>query len=513
MGKNLIKAAGWLLILNGCVKVLGFVREMVIANGFGASSFTDAYLAAYTIPYFFQTILGYAFVSAVLPLLSQYWHSDGENREACRLGSTLINIVAAGMLVLSILGILASRELVWLTAPDLSGDTATLAAQLTRIIFPSALFMAVGMVISGILNSCYRFTAAALAPGVAALGIIVATVFFANGNIWVVAWGTLIGYVGYFLLTVVDLPRTGFRYCFAWDVKHPAIRRALSNLFPIVVGLAVTQIYTIINRIFASGLAEGSISVLNYASKLINLPLGLFVSAIITAAFPALAEQAQQADGRQLKTTISRGLSMILLVVVPATCGLLLLGEPLVRLLFQSGQFGQTETQETVYALLTMGPSLVFLALSMMLIRVYHARGDVKTPLYTGLVSIFVNVVVSLALLGKMEQGALGLANTLAAAVNALLMWWLLDRKLRFTAEDGLFRDIGVILAATIVMGLGVGFAVPWVEAALEKGVLLLRIALLVCGAVLLYGGMLILLRAQALQLLLQGLHIKKRGK
>ena len=511
MGKNLIKAAGWLLILNGCVKVLGFVREMVIASGFGASSFTDAYLAAYTIPYFFQTILGYAFVSAVLPMLSQYWRRDGDNTEACRLGSTLINIVAAGMLLLSILGMLASRELIWLTAPELAGDTAALAAQLTRIIFPSALFMAVGMVISGILNSCYRFTAAALAPGVAALGIILATVFFADGNIWVVAWGTLIGYVGYFLLTAVDLPRTGFRYRFVWDLKHPAIRRALSNLLPIVVGLAVTQIYTIINRIFASGLEEGSISVLNYASKLINLPLGLFVSAIITAAFPALAEQAQQADGIRLKTTVSRGLSMILLVVVPATCGLILLDEPLVRLLFQSGQFGQEETSATVYALLTMGPSLIFLAISMMLIRVYHARGDVKTPLYTGLISIAVNVLVSLALLDTMEQGALGLANTIAAAVNALLMWILLEKKVQFSTGNGLIRDILVILVATAVMGLAVGFASPWVEMAVDKGALLLRITLLVCGAVLLYGGMLLLMRARALQVLLEGLQLKKK--
>ncbi len=509
MGKNLVKAAGWLLILNSCVKVLGFVREMVIANGFGASASTDAYLAAYTVPYFFQAVLGYAFVSAVLPMLSQYWQADGDNREANRLGSTLINLVAAGMLLLSLAGIAASQLLVWLTAPELPTDTALLAAKMARIMFPSALFMSVGMVISGILNSCYRFTAAALAPGVAALGIILATVFFAHGNIEVVAWGTLLGYVGFFLLTVADLPKTGFRYCFAWDLKHPAIKRVLADLIPIVLGLAVNQIYTILNRIFASGLTEGSITVLNYANKLINLPLGVFVAAVITAAFPALAEQAQEADGRQLKTTVSNGLSMILLVAIPATCGIMLLDQPVVRLLFQSGEFGAAETGATAYALLMMCPGLIFLAISMLLIRVYYALGDVKTPLYTGAVSILGNLVVSWALVGVLHHGALGLANSVAAAVNALLMWLLLERRLHFSRETGLGRDLLRIVGATAVMCLPVALFASWVAAGPDKMQLLIRLVVVIGGAVAVYVGLLILLKVRALRVLVAGLKKK----
>ena len=511
MGKNLIKAAGWLLLVNSCVKVLGFVREMVIADSFGASSFSDAYLAAYTLPYFFQTVLGYAFVSAVLPMFSQYWRSEGDNSEACRLGSTLINLVAAGMLGICLIGILASRGLIWITAPELPADTAALAASMAQIIFPSAVFMAVGMVISGILNSCYRFTAAALAPGVAALGIIIATRFFAHGNIQVVAWGTLVGYVGFFLLTAADLPRTGFKYSFSWDLRHPAIKRVLADLLPIVLGLAVNQIYTIINRIFASALAEGSISVLNYANKLINLPLGVFVSAIITAAFPALAEQAQQADKAQLKQTVSRGLSMILLVAIPATCGIMLLDEPVVRLLFQSGQFGAEETGATAYALLMMCPGLIFLAITMMLTRVYYALGDVRTPLYTGAASIAANVLVSLLLVDGMGHGALGLANTAAAAVNALLMWYILERRLSFAKETGLGRDILAIVLATVVMGILVFLGAPWVAAVADKLHLCLRLLVLVGAALLLYAIMMLLLRAKALAALLSGFKLKKR--
>ncbi|MBQ6808190.1 MAG: murein biosynthesis integral membrane protein MurJ [Firmicutes bacterium] len=511
MGKNLIKTAGWLLLVNCCVKVLGFVREMVIADGFGASSLSDAYLAAYTLPYFFQSVLGFAFVSAVLPMLSQYWQSEGDNGEACRLGSTLINLVAVGMLIICIIGILASPLLIWLTAPELPASTADLAAQMARIMFPSALFMAVGMVISGILNSCYRFTAAALAPGVAALAIIIACVFFANGNVQVLAWGTLIGYMGFFALTLADLPRTGFKYSFSWELRHPAIKRVLIDLLPIVLGLAVNQIYTIINRIFASALAEGSISVLNYANKLINLPLGVFVSAIITAAFPALAEQAQQQDKSQLRDTVSRGLSMILLVTVPATCGIMLLDSSVVRLLFESGQFGAAETNATAYALLMMCPGLVFLAITMMLTRVYYALGDVRTPLYTGAVSIAANVAVSWLLVDSMNHGALGLANTVAAAVNALLLWFVLERRLQFSRSTGLGRDLLLIFCATLLMGIPVFLAAPWVAAAGDKLHLLLRLVPVVGGAVLLYAALLLLMGAKALTALLQSLKLKKK--
>jgi putative peptidoglycan lipid II flippase len=229
------------------------------------------------------------------------------------------------MILFSLIGVVAARGLVWLTAPGLPAETANLATALARIIFPSMAFMSVGMVISGILNSRYRFAYAALAPGISNLVIIISVMLLAHGNIYVLAWGTLIGFAAFFLIQLPDLPRTGFKYSFAWDYHDPAVKRVMADLVPIMIGISVTQIYTSINRIFASSLAEGSISALNYASKLMNLPLGIFVAAIITAAFPALAEKAQLVDKSALKDTIRRGLSMVLLISLPAAAGLMLL--------------------------------------------------------------------------------------------------------------------------------------------------------------------------------------------
>lgn len=508
MSRNLVKAAGLLLVINVCVKLLGFGRELAIANKFGASSLSDAYLVAYTLPYFLQAILGYAFVSAVLPMFTRYWREQDDNREAFRLGSTLITLTALLTLVLCLAGIAAAPQLVWLTAPALDADTAALAARLTRIMFPSISFMSVGMVISGMLNSRYRFVAAALAPGVAALAIIIAALCFSRGNIEVVAWGTLIGFIAFFLLQALDLRKIGFRFLPVCDLRHPAVRQVGKIILPIVLGLAVNQIYTICNRIFASGLAEGSITVLNYANKLMNLPLGLFVAAIITAVFPALAEQARQTDKTVLAATVSRGLALILLIALPSMLGLMLLDQQIVSLLFESGQFTAAASHDTAQALLMTAPGLPFLGISMLLMRVYYALDDVKTPLLTGSVSIAVNVAASLLLVGPLTHAGLALANSLAALVNALLLLLLLRRRLPYTAY--LRRTLIVSLPACALLTLTVGLGARWLPAAagrLELGIEVLALIALGAGA---YFLTLWLLKAEALRDVLQGLKRKR---
>ncbi len=502
---NIVKAAGLLLVINIGVKLLGFVREMVIANGFGASFASDAYLVAYTIPYFLQTILGYAFVSAVLPLLSACWKEEGDNEEAYRLGSSLINLTLIVMTALAVLGVLAAPALVWLTAPALDADTYSLSVELTRILFPSLIFMSAGMVIAGILNSRYRFVAAAVAPGVTALFVIVSTAWFAKGNIYVVAIGTLLGFVGFFLVQAADLPRTGFRYRLVCDYRHPQIRQVMRDLLPIIIGLAVNQFYIIINRIFASGMQEGSISALNYANKLINLPLGLFVAAVITAVFPTLAELAQKQDKQELAATVSRGVSLSLLVVLPASVGLMLLDGEIVRLLFEGGNFNAQDTLITAQALFAMAPGMLFIGGSMLLCRVCYALHDVRTPLLCTAISVAVNLLLCWLLAPHLAHIGLAWANTFAAGVNTLLLGWHLQRQLPFLDAD--FRDtLGKSLSAVAVMGLVVFVLTQLWPAARTKLSLLLMVGAIILIAIVVYLAVLWLLKSRALHYVLDDL-------
>ncbi|MBS1348063.1 MAG: murein biosynthesis integral membrane protein MurJ [Firmicutes bacterium] len=510
MTKNLIKASGLLLIINICVKLLSFGREMVIADGFGASFLTDAYLAAYTIPYFFQTILGYAFVSAVLPALSECWQETGDNSRACRLGSSIINITAAFMLLLTIIGLFAAPELVWLTAPGLPDETAALAAELARIIFPSMLFMSIGLVISGILNSRYRFAAAAIAPGVCSLVIILSVMLIAGGDIYALAWGTLAGFIAFFLVHLADLPHTGFKYSFSWDFKDPALKRVMADIIPIVIGLSVNQIYTVINRIFASSLAEGSIAALNYASKLMNLPLGIFVAAIITAAFPSLAEKANLSDKTPLRQICKKGLSMVLLIAIPSAVGLMLLGNDIVQLLFERGNFTAADTLMTAQCLIPMAPGLIFIAVNMLLMRVYFALHDVRTPVLTGVISIAVNVGLSLALVGLMGNAGLSLSNTIAAAVNAVLLTYYLNKKIDLLSDGYLRKMLLQACLACLIMAVPVLLGQWLLPAASSVIGLLVKIGGLIVVAIGIYFLVLKFLHCDALDDIIKSLRKSK---
>ena len=495
MSKNVVRATGVLLVINICVKLLSFVREMVIANGFGASSASDAYLVAFTFPNFFQSILGYAFVSAALPVINGSWQREEDREEVFRVGSSLLNITAIVMAVLVVLGVIFAPALVWLFAPNFNAETAALSARLTRIVMPSLLFAAVAMMMTAILNSRYRFAAAAIGPGLASLGVILATVFFAHGDIRVVAVGTLLGYLACLLLEMFDLPHTGFCYRPVCDLSDPKVRRVLRSMFPILLGLAVTQSYTIINRIFASGMPEGSISALNYASKVMNLPISLVVVAIITAVFPRLAEEAEKGDTAGMGRSLSRALTMILVLTVPATVGLLLLDQPIIQLLFQRGSFDAKATQMTADALFAMSPGMIFLAASMLLLRVFYANGEVKTPLWVGLISIAVNVLVSLILMKPLGHVGLAWANSLAAAANAGLLALVLQRRLGFL-DDYLRRGLLQTLISTLVMGL----ALAGLLQLLAARSLLMKVGCSIVVAVAVYFAGLLLFRSRVLK-------------
>ena len=272
MANNITKAAAVIVVMNLVAKILGFVREMAIAGAFGATMDTDAYLVAYTLPYSLQAVLGSALFTVTVPLLTKYLLEDNQ-KEANLVGNYFLNLVALAMLVITILGIAFAPILVTVTAPSLDNETAALAVQLTRIMFPSILFMSIGMVLSGYLNANHRFLVSASAPALCSAIIIVSVLFVTR--IQGLAVGTLLGFIGLMLIHFPSVAKTGFRYRFKLSWNHPDVRMAMVSLIPIVLGTSVNQIYYILNRIFASGLAEGSISVLNYASKVVNLPSGV----------------------------------------------------------------------------------------------------------------------------------------------------------------------------------------------------------------------------------------------
>ncbi len=459
MAKNILKATGVVLVMNLVVKVLGFLRETSLANAFGATELSDAYLSAYTIPYFLQAILGYALVTAVVPILTKYL-VEGREDEA----SYVINLTALALAGITLVGIIICDLLVKMLAPGYGPEQAALTANLARIMFPSVIFMGVGMVITGICNAHYRFAVSAFAPGMSNIIIIVSLLFFsASYGIFGAAWGTLLSFFGFFVIQIPVLWQIGFKYRPVLDFKHPAVRQLLREIGPIVLGVAVNQIYFAINRIFASGLAEGTISNINYANKLMMLPMGIFVAAVANAIYPALAEFSLRKNRQRLAETMKGGLVSVMLVAIPAAVGLALLSEPIVQLLFEHGEFDHQATLATAWALVCFTVGLIPMAANMVITRVFYALEDVKTPVRIGALSIVLDVALSLALFKAMAfgGGGLALANSLAALLCCLLMYYYLKFKaLPELARQSMLPSLLKIALAAAAMG-----AVVWLVA------------------------------------------------
>ncbi|MDK2820478.1 MAG: putative peptidoglycan lipid flippase [Clostridia bacterium] len=446
-------AASIVLLINLVSRILGFVRDASIAAFFGAGPDTDAYMVAYTIPYFLQTILGMAFVTVMVPEITTYL-VRGDRNQGWRVASAIGNWTVICLSLITVIGIALAPVLICLMAPGFSGTVTTLAIKLTRIMFLSITFMGTGMLISGILNAGYIFTSPALAPAVSNL-VIIGTVIFVGSTYGItgLAVGTVLSFVAFLIIQLPDLLRLDFRYNWSLMASHPAVRRIGRHLLPVCLSLAVVQIYLATNRFFASQLAPGSITALDFGNRLVNLPLGVFVGSVTTAIFPSLAEQAALGNRKEMAHLTDRGLGLVSLLIIPAAVGLIVLREPLVQLVFQRGAFAPRATYMTAVAVLFYSVGLLAQAMHPILTRAFYALQEVLVPVVAGMLSIVLNIIFSYILLPQLGHGGLALSNSLAATIYALILYFNLNRRLPELKANILLTTIFRIVVAALIMG------------------------------------------------------------
>ncbi|MCG0277424.1 MAG: murein biosynthesis integral membrane protein MurJ [Thermanaeromonas sp.] len=451
---RLARATFTVFILNFASRLLGFIRDAVIAGKFGAGPETDAYMVAYTIPYFLQTVLGMAFVTVLVPALTAYL-VKGEREEAWKVASALINWTGLILVVLAVVGGILAPFLVDLLAPGFPANVEGLAVRLTRILFFSLPIMGTGMVVSGILNSGYRFTSPALAPAVSNIIIIASALSLAGSfGIYGLALGTVASFLAFLFVQVPELSRLGFRYFYLLHSRHPMVRRVGIYLPPVIFSLAVNQVYQATNRFFASHLAPGSITALDLGLRLVSVPLGVFAAAVSTAVFPALSEEAARGRTREMATLTCRGISLVAFMVLPTAVAFIVLREPLVRLVFERGAFGTHATLMTAEVVFYASWGLLAQVAQPILLRTFYALGEVVVPAVTGLASVGLNAVFSLLLAPALGHGGLALSNSLAASFYVLALYTALKIRLPFLETGALLKRGGSVGLASIFMGI-----------------------------------------------------------
>ncbi|MCL2766468.1 MAG: murein biosynthesis integral membrane protein MurJ [Peptococcaceae bacterium] len=498
-----------LILLNITSKLTAVVREALFASHFSVSAVADAYTFAATFP----TVLFYLFAGAlttvVVPIYSEY-AAAGREREAWGLFGTLFVILLAILLFVTTLGIVAAPWIVRVFSLDFSVQTIDIAIHLTQLMFPFLIFSGLAALFSGLLHARGVFAVTALNGPLGNIAVILAILLFSSQwGIAGVAVGMLVGALAGAVVQIPHLYRAGFRFFPGVPFNHPDLKRILILILPITISYSISETYIIVDRFLASGLPVGSIASLNYANKLIQMPLGLFVIAVGTAVFPTLSRLATEGDLRSLGETVQRSFRLVILICLPAAVTLLVMRVPIITLFYKRGHFGDEALYMTVIPLFFYSFGLIGQAGEFILVRGFFAMQNTRTPMFLSGFAALVNLVLCLLLVGPMKHGGLALGNALAALLNMTLLFFFLHRRLGNLWTRDLLRFIPSVLLAAVVMAAAMTGLSGWLEldtAATPTILLAVQLAMVVITCCGVFVGVLALLRLDETRLLWAGI-------
>ena len=445
-------------------RILGLVRDQVLAALFGAGSAMDAYNVAFRIPNLLRDLFAEGAMSAAfVPTFTRHLTSSGKD-SAWRLSNHVINALAVITGLLVLLGIVFAEPLVRLmTDNDYTSDPVKLAltVQLARVMLPTLTFIARAAALMGMLNSLHHFFIPALSPAMfnvvtiaCAFGVVPFMPALGIEPIVAIAAGTLLGGVAQLALQWPALRSEGFRYRPRLDWTDEGLRRVLMLMGPGTVGLAATQVNVLVNTALATGEGTGAVSWLNYAFRLMYLPIGLFGVSIATATLPAVSRHSAQNDRTSVRNTVVDGMSLMLMLNVPATVGLIVLGVPIVRLLFEHGKFIPADTLATAAALQFYALGLVGYSVVRIATPTFYANGRNRTPVTVSVVTVLVNAALNVALVRVLGFRGLALGTSIAALFNAATLLYLLRPHLGGLNGPRLLASVSRIVVASAAMGV-----------------------------------------------------------
>src|SRR5882724_3506333 len=392
--RAIARAAGVVGALTVVSRVTGLLRDAVVGYLFGAGTAADAFFVAFRIPNLLRRLVGERAASAAfIPIFTDYL-TTRTRREADHVARVLFTIMAVALAAITIAGVLLAAPITRLFAPGFATvpGKLELTISLTRLVFPYILFIGIVAAATGILNSLRDFTAPALSPIVFNVVLVVVAIAAAPWlGIYGLAVGTVVGGMAQLLTQVPALKRLRVPLRPGWDPRHPAVGRLGRLMLPTVFGSAVYQINVLVSTMFASLLPAGSVSYLWYAERLLEFPLGVFAVALSTAALPSFAALAKR-DAAEFRETVGFALRLVNVVALPAAVGLAVLADPITSVLFQRGEFGAHQAQQTAVAVRWFALGLWSVASARMLVPAFYALEDTRTPVLTAAAAFLANL-------------------------------------------------------------------------------------------------------------------------
>ncbi|SFA69417.1 murein biosynthesis integral membrane protein MurJ [Azotobacter beijerinckii] len=498
---NLLKSLAAVSSITMLSRVLGFVRDTLVARIFGAGLATDAFFVAFKLPNLLRRIFAEgAFSQAFVPILAEYKTQQGEEatRTFIAYVSGLLTLVLA---LVTLLGILAAPWIIWVSAPGFT-DTAEkfeLTTVLLRLTFPYILLISLSSLAGAILNTWNRFSVPAFVPTLLNLSMIGFALFltpYFDPPVLALGWAVLVGGLLQLLYQLPHLKRIGMLVLPRLNLRDAGVWRVLRQMLPAILGVSVGQISLIINTIFASFLAAGSVSWMYYADRLMELPSGVLGVALGTILLPALSKTYASQDHQEYSRLLDWGLRLCFLLVLPCALALAILAEPLTVALFQYGKFTAHDALMTQQALIAYAVGLLGIILVKVLAPGFYAQQNIRTPVRIAVFTLVTTQLMNLAFIFPLRHAGLALAISLGACLNAGLLYWKLRQQRRFEPQAGwgrfLVRLVVAVLAMVAVL-LGLLALMPaWEQGGMAER--FLRLGVLVLAGVVAYFGTLALL-------------------
>ena len=461
---NLLRALATVSGMTLLSRILGFVRDFVIAHSFGAGMATDAFFIAFKLPNLLRRLFAEgAFSQAFVPILSEYKNKRGE-AETKQLINRVSSVLVLILLAVTLLGMLGAPLLVYLSAPGFSAhpEKFDLTVALTRITFPYIFFMSLVAMAGGILNTWSRFAIPAFTPVLLNLSFIgmalFAAPYFAE-PVMALGWAVFLGGTLQLILQIPALSKIGMlpRFDLAW--RDEGVRRIFLLMAPAVIGVSVSQISLLINTIFASFLQTGSISWLYYADRLMEFPAGMLGAALGTILLPSLSKAYANNNNEEYSKLLDWGLRLTLMLALPASLALALLATPLIVTLFYHGAFTANDVLQTRSALICYSLGLTALILIKVLAPGFYARQNIRTPVKIALISLTITQILNLLFIIPLQHAGLALSISIAAGVNALLLYKGLRQHQLYQPQAGWLKFFLKLLVALLIMGISIHFA------------------------------------------------------
>ncbi|MCG2581428.1 MAG: murein biosynthesis integral membrane protein MurJ [Marinobacter sp.] len=463
---GLLRSSGLVGVMTMLSRVLGLVRDMVIARYFGAGASADAFFVAFKIPNFLRRLFAEgAFSQAFVPVLSSYREKE-DIAEVRRLVNAVAGSLGLVLLGVTLVAMLGAPLLTALFAPGFLDDDYKfgLASDMLRITFPYLLLISLTAFAGGILNSYDRFAIPAFTPVLLNLAMIGAAIFLAplmETPIMALAWGVFIAGALQLFFQLPFLMRLGLLPRPRVDYRHEGVNRILRLMAPALFGVSVSQINLLLDTVLASFLQTGSVSWLYYSDRLSELPLGVFGIAIATVILPSLSRKHAAASAGQFAATLDWAVRAVLLIGLPAALALALLAEPLIATLFHYGEVTDRDVTMSAQSLRAYSAGLLAFMLIKVLAPGFFARQDTKTPVKIGVIAMVANMVLNLALVFPLAHAGLALATSLSAWLNGFLLWRGLRKEGAWKSQPGWPRFLAQLAFANAALA-GV---IVWLQA------------------------------------------------